>query len=195
MQAIILAAGMRYEFLKQFDHRMKNVGLYCALFRNSFMKETWTKYGVVKSDEQFNIIFALMLYLMEQSLKEENCTMDDIAVFLDNLNSEYFHKKLSYAECKELGDFIVNTILSNDGKVMAWLKKNGFSEEKNKEFAARRPFLPYSLLLSEQELKKLREKAPEIHTSFPVPIMFPITFFAFGTGMSRTTSRRSRQAE
>lgn len=54
---------------------------------------------------------------------------------------------------------------------MAWLKKNGFSEEKNKEFAARRPFLPYSLLLSEQELKKLREKAPEIHTSFPVPIM------------------------
>jgi len=119
---------MRYEFLKQFDHRMKNVGLYCALFRNSFMKETWTKYGVVKSDEQFNIIFALMLYLMEQSLKEENCTMDDIAVFLDNLNSEYFHKKLSYAECKELGDFIVNTILSNDGKVMSF---DGFSFERN----------------------------------------------------------------
>ena len=69
---------MQYEFLKNFPRRMKNVGLYGVLIQNSIQKTSWKQFGFLKFDEQMNLIFAVMLYIMEQSLREENCTMDDI---------------------------------------------------------------------------------------------------------------------
>ena len=68
---------MQYEFLKNFPKRMKNVGLYGVLIQNSIQKTSWKQFGFLKFDEQMNLIFAVMLYIMEQSLREENCTMDD----------------------------------------------------------------------------------------------------------------------
>lgn len=109
---------MQYEFLKQFPKRMKHVGMYGLLMQNSAQKQIWKNYGFIKMDEQLNLIFALMLYIMEQSLKEENCTMDDVGAFLDYLNTTYLHKSISYEECKKIGDFIINVILSNEGKAM-----------------------------------------------------------------------------
>lgn len=109
---------MQYEFLKQFPRRMKNVGLYSVLIHNSIQRTTWNKHGFSKMDEQINLIFAVMLYIMEQSLKEENCTMDDIGAFIDNINMQYFKKELTYEMCKDIGDFIVNVVLSNEGRAM-----------------------------------------------------------------------------
>lgn len=109
---------MQYEFLKQFSKRMKHVGMYALLLQNSLAKQTWKQYGFMKTDEQINMIFAVMLYIMEQSLKEESCTMDDIGAYIDNLNSNYFQKNMSYDDCKKLGDFIVNIVLSNEGRAM-----------------------------------------------------------------------------
>lgn len=109
---------MQYEFLKQFSKRMKHVGMYALLFQNSMAKQTWKQYGFLKTDEQMNMIFAVMLYIMEQSLREERCTMDDIGAYIDNLNAGCFQKNLSYDDCKKLGDFIVNIVLSNEGKAM-----------------------------------------------------------------------------
>lgn len=109
---------MQYEFLKQFPKRMKHVGRYVLLFINSSQKMIWKQYGFLKLDEQINVIFSVMLYIMEQSLKEENCTIDDIGAYLDNLNMRYFKKNMSYEDCKNLGDFILNVILSNEGKAM-----------------------------------------------------------------------------
>ena len=57
---------------------MKHVGMYGLLIQNSSQKQLWKNYGFLKTDEQLNIIFSLLLYIMEQSLKEENCTLDDI---------------------------------------------------------------------------------------------------------------------
>ena len=85
---------MQYEFLKQFPKRMKHVGMYSLLIQNSTQKQIWKNYGFLKMDEQINVIFALMLYIMEQSLKEEHCTIDDIGTFLDNLNTTYFYKNM-----------------------------------------------------------------------------------------------------
>ena len=118
---------MQYDFLKQFPKRMKNVGLYALLFENSMQKTTWRQYGFNSVDEQINMIFAVMLYLMEQSLKEENCVMDDIGAYIDTLNTTAFEKPMSYEECRKLGDFIVNVILSNDGRPMYF---EGYDFEK-----------------------------------------------------------------
>ena len=109
---------MDYEFLKNFDLRMKRVGTYALLFRNSMQKTTWKKYGFDEFGEQTNLIFAVLLYIMEQSLKEEPCTLDDIGSFIDSLNMSFFRKQLSYDESKELADFIVNTVLCDDGNAM-----------------------------------------------------------------------------
>ena len=106
---------------------MKNVGLYAMLFGNSSQKTTWRRYGFDSLDEQLNMIFAVMLYLMEQSLKEEPCMMDDIGAYIDSVNTASFEKPMSYEDCRSLGDFIVNIILSNEGRPMYF---EGYDFEK-----------------------------------------------------------------
>ena len=96
---------MQYEFLKNFPKRMKNVGLYGVLIQNSIQKTSWKQFGFLKFDEQMNLIFAVMLYIMEQSLREENCTMDDIGAYIDTVNTRYLGKEISYDDCRKLGDF------------------------------------------------------------------------------------------
>ena len=118
---------MQYEFLKHFPRRMKHVGAYALLFANSSQKTIWRQYGFLKLDEQVNVIFALLLYLMEQSLKEESCTMDDIGAYMDSLNMRYFEKNMSYEDCRSLGDFIINVVLSNEGRAMYF---DGFDFEE-----------------------------------------------------------------
>ena len=87
---------MQYEFLKKFPRRMKNVGLYAVIIQNSSQKLSWKQYGFTKFDEQINLLFEVLLYIMEQSLKEEKCTMDDIATYIDTINVQYLRKDISY---------------------------------------------------------------------------------------------------
>ena len=109
---------MQYDFLKAFPKRMKNVGLYALLFSNSGGKAIWKQYGFETADLQLNMVFTVLLFIMEQSLKEEPCTIDDIAAFIDSINTQYFRGPMVYEDCRSLGDFIVNTVLSNEGRPM-----------------------------------------------------------------------------
>ncbi|WP_061994618.1 hypothetical protein [Clostridium sp. ATCC 25772] len=109
---------MKLDFLNQHHIRMKKIGAYSLLFRNSISKRTWDKYGFIESYEQDNLIFSVLLFIMEQSLKEELCTIDDIGGFIDEINSIYYKKSITYEDCKELGEFIVNVILCDEGKAM-----------------------------------------------------------------------------
>lgn len=111
---------MRYDFLKDFPKRMKNVGLYATLIQNIVDKTSWNKYYVTKNDERINIVFSVLLFIMEKSLKDDVCTLDDVAVYIDEINSTDYQKPLSFDECRELADFIVNSVLSNDGKIMSF---------------------------------------------------------------------------
>lgn len=69
---------------------MKNIGSYGLLFKNSILKGTWKQYGIDTIFEQTNFIFSVLLYIMEQSLKDEYCTMDDIGNFIDTINVTWF---------------------------------------------------------------------------------------------------------
>ena len=106
------------DFLKDFPRRMKSVGRYAILMNNSFRKDTWKQYGIETIDQQVNLIFTVLLFLMEYSLKEENCTIDDIAEFIGTVNDHYYKKEYSYDDLNNLADFIVNVILSNSGSAM-----------------------------------------------------------------------------
>lgn len=109
---------MEYDFLKQFSRRMKNVGMYAVLLKNVMYKSTLKQYGFELLEEQVTLVFAVMLFIMEQSLRDEICTMDDICQFADELNLKYFHKNITYDRMKEAMDFVVNTILGNAGEAI-----------------------------------------------------------------------------
>lgn len=130
---------------------MKNVGLYAVLIQNSIQKTTWKQYGFLKTDEQINVIFALLLYVMEQSLKEENCTMDDIGAYLDAVNSRYLKKNLSYEDCRQLADFIVNVILSNEGKPMYF---DGYDFEQDAYHIMHISYVENRIVYVDQEIRR-----------------------------------------
>ncbi len=54
---------------------------------------------------------------------------------------------------------------------MEWLRKNQFPAVRNKKLVADHPFLPYSLILSRQELERLAGLSEQVYTSFPVPMI------------------------
>ena len=118
------------EFLKEFTKRMQMVGRYALLVDNSRQKTTWKKFGVETLDEQMNMIFTILLYVMEMSLKEEPCTIDHIAGFVGEVNDSFYKRSYSYEDEKLLADFVVNEVLSNSGTVMYF---KGYDYE-NKEY-------------------------------------------------------------
>lgn len=142
---------MQYDFLKYFPKRMKNVGLYALIIQNSSQKAIWKQYGFLKLDEQLNVVFAVMLYIMEQSLKEENCVMDDIGAYIDTLNSGHFHKAMAYDDCRKLGDFIVNIVLSNEGKEMHF---DGFDFEQSAYQEMHISYVANRIIYIDHELKR-----------------------------------------
>ena len=90
----------------------------------------------------------------------------------DALQKEY--KLLVSGRVMELSDNLKEEFEKLDVPVvygMEWLKKNGFTEKKNKEIVSQNPFLPYALILTRQELKKLSERNGETYTSFLIPII------------------------
>lgn len=111
---------MQYDFLNSFPKRMKNVGLYAILIRSIISKTSWNEYEFTGEDERINIVFSVLLFIMEKSLIEEVCTIDDIASFIDDINNLHYKKALNYEECNSLAEFIVNSILSNEGKQMSF---------------------------------------------------------------------------
>ena len=109
---------MQYEFLNNFVRRMKIVGQHRAIIAGSGGKAIWKEYGFETEDSQLVMVYAVMLYIMEQDLKTEPCIIDDIASFVDDINASYFRKPMGEADCARLGDFIVNNVLSNEGRPM-----------------------------------------------------------------------------
>lgn len=115
-------------FLKDFEKRMKKVGVYALIVKNTLSKQRWKNFYFEEDYETINFVFAVLLFIMEESLKDEICTIDDIASFIDDTNTRSFKKPLVYDECVKLADFVVNTILCDDGKTMYF---QGFNFEEN----------------------------------------------------------------
>ena len=118
---------MNIDFLKDFDKRMKKVGMFALINYNSFFKNILKNYGFDVPYESTNLIYVIMIFIMEQSLKEEDCTLDHIAMFIEEVDKEYFNKGLNYDQCKAIGDFVVNTVICNNGETMYF---KGYNFEK-----------------------------------------------------------------
>lgn len=88
---------------------------------------------------------------MEQSLREENCTMDDIGAYIDTINTRYLGKEISYEDCRKLGDFIVNVVLSNEGRTMYF---DGYDFEQNTYRILHISYVANRIVYLDQEVRR-----------------------------------------
>ena len=142
---------MEYDFLQQFPKRMKSVGMYSLLVKNSWQKTTWKQFDFDSMDEQLNMIFAVLLFVMEQSLKEEICTIDDISAYVDFIGNRYFEKHMTYEISRSLTDFIINVILCDEGRAMYF---KCFDFEKKEYKNVNISYLSNRAVYVEDELKR-----------------------------------------
>ena len=124
-----------YDFLKNFHLRMRNISSSALLYKSVVYKDTLnTIYGFKEYDEQLNLIYMLLLYIMHQSLKEEECTLDDMALYLEDINEMYFRKDINKEDYVKLANFIVNEIVLNDGNMTFFNCLNTEKEEFNQVY-------------------------------------------------------------
>lgn len=113
-----------------------------------------------------------ILATVQRKLLDTDLVRQGLEREADGLEKEY--RKMSQGQVLELSEEF-RGMLEEAGLHfvygMEWLRKNGLSPEKNKEIVAARPFLPYSLVLSGQELEKLSNLPEQVYTSFPIPIL------------------------
>lgn len=125
------------DFLKGFRKRMQFVARYAMLCGNSIDRVVkWRGFGINTRDEQMNMIFSILLYVMEYSLREEDCTMDDIASFVDDINYEYYERPAGYEESKNLARFVIEEILGNSG-VSMYFKAYDYEDKEYKNINIR----------------------------------------------------------
>lgn len=112
-------------------------------------------------------------------LRESERKLREIAGFRRNLEKEEDILQKEYQRLtqgkvlelpeeleQELDDLGIHVVYG-----MEWLAKNGYSEAQNLELVRACPFLPYALILSEAEMRKLSRNMGGVYTSFPIPIV------------------------
>lgn len=75
-------------------------------------------YGFEKTEDQIMLVFLTLRIIMEKTLAEESCTLDDLSASLTELNADLFHLPLSYESLRSIANLIVDQILSNGGEVI-----------------------------------------------------------------------------
>ena len=113
-----------------------------------------------------------LLAAVQRKLLDTDMARQGLEKETDGLEKE--HRKLSRGQVLELSEEF-RGMLEETGihfvYGMEWLRKNQLSPERNKQLVARQPFLPYSLILSRQELERLRNLPDQVYTSAPVPVL------------------------
>ena len=102
-------------------------------------------------------------------LKGEEGTLSKI---YDNLLYEL--EKLKTGKVLELPKEIEAKFKEKDINIiygMDWLKRNGYSLEKNEEIIRNNPFIPYSLVMDSREIENLEKEPLDTFTSMPISII------------------------
>ncbi len=128
------------------------------------------QYFGLTAEERFDT--EQILRVAGRKLSEADQIRQGLEKEADALEKEY--RKLAQGQVVELSEEFAQLLADADIHFvygMEWLKKNHYSAKKNKELVAKHPFLPYALILSGQELKRLAGLKEQVYTSFPVPMI------------------------
>lgn len=107
---------MQLDFYKDMKRRIHSIALYGQFFALLSAKSiTLERYGLTTLSLQITFVFFVLRLIMEKTLAEEECTLDDIAAGILDINADQFHLSLSETEAFELADLVVEEILGNRG--------------------------------------------------------------------------------
>lgn len=114
----------------------------------------------------------LLIERFQQKIEELEKARENYVIEAKEKKKEY--ENLKQGKAMELPEN-VQSFLEEQGidiiYGMDWLKKNGRSVKENQKLVMNNPFLPYSIIVGRNDMKKLREERKEIYTNFPIPVM------------------------
>lgn len=90
----------------------------------------------------------------------------------DNVSKEL--TKLKTGKILELPKEVEQWLRQKDISItygMKWLKKNGYSLEKNEDIVKNNPFIPYSLIMDSKEIAIIEKESLDMFTSSPISII------------------------
>lgn len=124
-------------------------------------------------DESDKIIFDTekIISLFDKKAEDIENRKNDAESRLTELRKEL--EKLTSGRIMELpGDLadLFDDLGINYVYGLDWLRKGGFSEAERNAYVDKFPLLPYSVIISEADIKKLAESLRKVTTSFPIPI-------------------------
>lgn len=116
---------------------------------------------------------SVILEAADRKLAEIDRKRRELEQEANELNREW--KKLTSGEVVELPeDFkeLLKELEIHYITGMGWLEKQpDYSVEKKQQLIRKQPFLPYSLIMTRKEIKKLETQEKSVYTSFPVPLI------------------------
>ncbi|HCT89915.1 MAG TPA: hypothetical protein DF613_00815, partial [Lachnospiraceae bacterium] len=143
--------------------------------REDYDRELAERLAVLKYldlDEADRFDTEKILRTSERKLREIDGIRSALVKEEDELQKEY--RRLTQGRVLELPGELQQEFVDRGIRVaygMEWLKKNGYSEERNRKIVKNHPLLPYALILSGKDLEKLSDSRGSVYTSFPVPVI------------------------
>lgn len=115
-----------FEFLEGFEKRMEFVAVVESIVNRKYRNmeiENW-----FEENELDNLFFSLLVYIMEQTLSEnDECTLGNITRFLDDILKTY-NKNMSFDQVANLSEYMVKDILQNKGQIKTYGTMNYYDK-------------------------------------------------------------------
>lgn len=143
--------------------------------KEKFDKELKERYAIMQYleiEEEHVYDADRIMLLLNRKIAVLDAVITDMTSEITELSKQIHQMKIGIST--EIPKEVAQEFQSLDIHVvhgMEWLKKNGYSEEKNLKLVEQHPFLPYAIILTEQDLEKLKLAETKIHTPFPIPIV------------------------
>ncbi|PRR79681.1 Chromosome partition protein Smc [Clostridium liquoris] len=142
------------EVLEKAVDDIKKVLLYCNIEDSKVFDKEYILKQLTKKIESLN--------------KEKQC-------YIENLHSLEKEKKMyETGRNIKLQEEFEEMLSSLDIPIvfgLEWIKKQNLSMDKKTKLINNNPFLPYSLIMQNSSLEKLKREETEVFTSFPLPII------------------------
>lgn len=104
-----------FDYLEGFEKRMEFVAVVESVVNRKNKNQEIE--GWFEENELDNLFFTLLIYIMEQTLSEnDDCTIENITEFMDQV-LPFYQKQFSFDKVKVLTDYMIKDILQNRGAV------------------------------------------------------------------------------
>lgn len=134
------------------------------------VRRNMLKYVELNEDKLFDR--ELIRNKLDEKLEELDVSLSGLKTQAAKEKKEY--EAISQGRIYELPDNMktaMDTLGIAQIHGLNWLRKNGKSAEENIKLVRRNPFIPYALIMTDNEYASLKNIGSDIYSSLPVPIM------------------------